>query len=273
MVTPEINFFGEFPPAARSVDITRGGGEAGIWATPAEVPTAFVYNGRNYAVMMASPTDAGDFAIGFTLTEQICKSIEDIKSVDVHATNLGIECRIKVAPEAEERLDVLDRRRTIEGRSGCGVCGLEAADSLYRRLPKVAQDRKSVSAASVERAYEALKDHQPLNAQTRSVHAAAWADASGNILAAREDVGRHNALDKLLGALALQNFDPSAGFVLMSSRCSYELVQKSAILGVQALAAVSGPTGFALDKAKEANMALIGFENGRAVYLFGDRAP
>lgn len=273
MVTPDIKLFGDFPPAARSADFTKGGGETGIWATPAEVPTAFVYNGRNYAVMMASPTHAGDFAIGFTLTEQICKSIEDIRSIDVHATKLGIECRIKVAPASQERLDVLDRRRTIEGRSGCGVCGLEAADSLYRRLPKVAHDRKSVSAASVERAYEALKDHQPLNAETRSVHAAAWADASGNILAAREDVGRHNALDKLFGALALQNFDPSSGFVLMSSRCSYELVQKSATLGVQALAAVSGPTGFALEKALEANMALISFEKGKAVYLLGSHGP
>lgn len=267
MITPAISFIGDFPSADRLVAIDKGDGTDATWSAPAEVPTAFVYNGRNYAVMMASPSDAGDFAIGFTLTEQICKSIEEIKSVDVHATNLGIECRIKISADAVERLDILDRRRTIEGRSGCGVCGLEAADSLYRRLPKVAGARKTIDAAIVERAYAALRDHQPLNAKTRSVHAAAWADGEGNILAVREDVGRHNALDKLLGGLVLQAFNPASGFVLMSSRCSYELVQKSAILGVPILATVSGPTGFALDKAAEANISLVGFDKGRAVFL------
>lgn len=270
MAGPKITHIGDIGPAESSISIARGGASQGRWHIPAEVPTAFIYNERNYAVMMASPTDLGDFATGFTLTEQICRSIDDIHAIDIHATSLGIECRLKIAENAVERLDVLDRRRTIEGRSGCGVCGLEAADSLYRRLPKVAESIRTINADPIEKAFASLKQHQPLNALTHSVHAAAWVNNTGDIQLVREDVGRHNALDKLLGALALKDFESENGFVLMSSRCSYELVQKAALLGVQVLATFSGPTEFAVQKAKEANIALAGFDNGKAVFLLAD---
>lgn len=271
MAGPKISHIGDFGEAETSASIVRGDGSHDSWHVPAEVPTAFIYNNRNHAVMMASPTDLADFAVGFSLTEQICRSLADILSIDIHATKLGIECRLKISSQALERLDVKSNRRAIEGRSGCGVCGLATADSLYRRLPEVAETLETVSARAIEKAFTSLQQFQPLNAMTHSVHAAAWVNKGGEILQVREDVGRHNALDKLLGALTLGGFDPHSGFVLMSSRCSYELVQKAALLGIQILATVSGPTEFALQKAAEANMSLVGFDRGKAVFLSMDK--
>ncbi len=271
MAGPKISYIGDFGEAETNMSIVRGDGSQDRWHVPAEVPTAFMYNNRNHAVMMASPTDLADFAVGFSLTEQICRSLADILAIDVHATKLGIECRLKISSQAAERLDVQSNRRAIEGRSGCGVCGLATADSIYRRLPEVAKTRETIAATSIEKAFTSLKQFQPLNAMTHSVHAAAWVNKQGEILHVREDVGRHNALDKLLGALTLNEFDPHSGFVLMSSRCSYELVQKAALMGIQILATVSGPTEFALQKAAEANMSLVGFDRGTAVFLSMDK--
>lgn len=226
------------------------------WGIPEETPVAFVYNRRNYAVMMATPDDLVDFAIGFTLSEKVIDNVVQIKTIDIQHSDKGVDFRIEIEPERLERLDLIQRRRHMVGSASCGLCGLENADSLFQKLPQVSDERLSLKAASINRALGQLNDHQTLNQKTHTVHAAVWADLEGNIKLAREDVGRHNALDKLIGALAQSCVDKSTGFVVMTSRCSYELIEKSARFGIKAMVTVSAPTVFALEKAKEANMAL-----------------
>ena len=229
---------------------------AGQWNIPEEVPIAFVYNRRNYAVMMGTPDNLGDFALGFSLTEEVVKSASEIKTLDIHLTEQGADLRFKVSADAIERLDLTLRRRNMVGASSCGLCGLENVESLFKVLPKVSETPVSLDKDAVRAAMAALNSRQPLNQLTRSVHAAAWVSHNGLIELIREDVGRHNALDKLLGAMAANNIAVETGFVLMSSRCSYEIVEKAARRGVQAIVSISGPTAFALRKAKEANMAV-----------------
>ena len=236
--------------------IMDGDGAPGEWRIPEETPVAFVYNKRNYAVMLASPADIADFAVGFSLTERVIDCVDDIAALDIMHGPQGVDLRINIKQALLERFDIRARRRTMAGASGCGVCGLENADDLFVTLPKVADKKLALTPDAMLRALETLSEHQPINQRTRSVHAAGWAQMDGAIIKVREDVGRHNALDKLLGALALENTDATTGFVVMSSRCSYELVEKAARRGVQAMVTVSGPTNFALKKAKEANMAL-----------------
>lgn len=245
-------------PAAtdRNTKTKNDEGTVGEWRIPEETPVAFVYNKRNYAVMLATPSDIADFAVGFSLTERIIDSVNDIVSLDIIHGPLGADLRIRIKDALLERFDIRARRRTIAGASGCGICGLENADDLFVTLPKVAKTKMAPSQHAMSRALDTLGEHQPINQRTHSVHAAGWAQLDGAITVVREDVGRHNALDKLLGALAMDNIDTASGFVVMSSRCSYELVEKAARRGVQALVTVSGPTNFALKKAKEANMAL-----------------
>jgi formate dehydrogenase accessory protein FdhD len=229
---------------------------AGQWFIPEEVPIAFVFNRRNYAVMMGTPDNLEDFALGFALTEEVVKSVDEIKSLDIHLSDKGADLRFKITAEALERLDVTQRRRNMVGSASCGLCGLENADTLFKVLPRVAETKVELDEAAMKKAMAALRERQPLNAQTHSVHAAAWVTRNGTIELTREDVGRHNALDKLLGLMALKGVDTKTGFVLMSSRCSYEIVEKAARRGVEAILSVSGPTAFAMRKAKEANMAL-----------------
>lgn len=242
---------GEAPPRERAAPITGG-----VWQVPEETPAAFVYNRRNYAVMLATPSDMTDFAVGFSLTERVVDSVEDISSVDIHQSARGIELHISIAPEKLERLDIRQQRRNLVGRAGCGVCGLENADTFFEMLPLVSDVKMEIHPDALTRALGELRSRQPLNQSTRTVHAAAWAALDGAVQLAREDVGRHNALDKLLGALARSGADFTQGFVLMSSRCSYEIIEKSARLGVRAVATVSGPTAFAIRKAAEANVSL-----------------
>jgi len=247
----EVRFFGQAPAAVRSVEVTGGN-----WRVPEEIPVAFVYNGRNYAVMLASPADLSDFAVGFSLTERVVDHADEIVSIDIDQRERGAEIRLSIAPDRIERFDIRQKRRNLAGRAGCGVCGLENAETFFETLPRIAGTRLELDGAALNRAYEALQAFQPLNAATRSVHAAAWATLGGEIHHAREDVGRHNALDKLLGALALASVDRGKGFVLMSSRCSYEIIEKAARLGVPAVASISAPTAFAIRKADEANIAI-----------------
>ena len=243
-------------------------GEAGgEWFIPEEVPVAFVYNRRNYAVMMASPSDIIDFAVGFSLTENVVSAPDDIESLDIYNSDQGIDCRFQVSDERVDKLDVTLRRRNMVGSASCGLCGLENADVLFRKLPRVSGQPVKLNPQSITKAIESLSEYQPLNQLTRTVHAAAWVENNGTIVSVREDVGRHNALDKLLGHLALQNVDKSDGFVLMSSRCSYEIVEKAATQGVKAIVSVSAPTAFALRKAKEANMAIYSRSGEGAVRL------
>ena len=250
----QITVNGHAPPAEQAVAVD--GSTAGRWRVPEETPVAFVFNGRNYAVMLASPMDFADFAVGFSLTERVVDDVSEIASLDVHLSERGAELRFKISPERLERLDLRQQRRNLVGRAGCGVCGLENAEVFFETLPRVAATARQLDSVALTRAADALRAHQPLGEATRTVHAAAWVGPEGDIRLAREDVGRHNALDKLLGALARSGADVADGFVLMSSRCSYEIIEKAARRGVSAVAAISAPTAFAIRKAREANIAL-----------------
>lgn len=246
-----VNIQGE--PLALSRQIKAGGAQ---WFIPDEVPIAFVFNRRNYAVMMGTPDDLVDFALGFALTEEVIKKADEIKSLDIYLSDKGVDLRFKITSEALERLDVTQRRRNLVGSASCGLCGLENADTLFKILPRVAETKVELDDMAMIKAIATLHQSQPLNSQTHSVHAAAWVSMQGEIVLTREDVGRHNALDKLLGAMTTHGVNVTTGFVIISSRCSYEIVEKAALRGVQAILSVSGPTAFALRKAIESNMAL-----------------
>ena len=246
---------GRAAPTSAEANVQSGDADK-TWRVPEETPVAFVYNRRNYAVMLATPMDMEDYTVGFSLSERVVDGLADISKVDIHQTEQGIELHISISQEALERLDVRQQRRNLVGRAGCGVCGLENADAFFETLPKVGETKLRVSQEALLSALHSLSEHQTLNNDTRTVHGAAWASLDGRISLVREDIGRHNALDKLLGALERSSVDLSDGFVLMSSRCSYEIIEKAARLGVRAVAVVSGPTAFAIRKANEANIAL-----------------
>jgi len=251
------------------VHAMAGDNPCATWRVPEETPVAFVYNRRNYAVMLATPQDIVDYAVGFSMTERVIDKVDGILDMEITHSTRGVELRIRIAEQYLERFDVRQRRRILPGVAGCGICGLENADEFFLQLPRVAEQKVSLSAAAIAKAMDALPKHQPINQRTRSVHGAAWVSFGGEILSLREDVGRHNAMDKLLGALALKGIDTKSGFILMSSRCSYELVEKAARGGVTALVSISGPTSFALRKANEANMALYARAKSGAVELLG----
>lgn len=235
-----------------------------------EVPVAFVYSGRAHVVMMATPADLEDFAIGFSLSEEIVASAADIEHVEVVRYSQGIELQMTVSPEVAERLAA--RGRQLAGRTGCGLCGVQTIDEALRETRPVESDI-TFAIESLWRAESELSRFQEYNRATEAMHAAAWATFDGAIRVAREDVGRHNALDKVIGALARERIDPREGFVVMTSRASYELVQKAAVAGIPALAAVSRPTGLAIRLAEAAGIALIGLLRGRtaSVYAHGER--
>ncbi len=251
-----VKTIGESPAPDSETAVQTLGGLPAVWRTPEETPVAFVYNRRNYAVMLATPQDLVDYAVGFSVTERVVSSVSDILGLDVSHNDRGVDLRLRISEECLERFDLRQRRRNLPGNAGCGVCGLENIDEFFTPLPRVARDKVSLNPPAVARAFKSLGGHQPINKRTRSVHGAAWVSVEGDIVDLREDVGRHNALDKLLGALVLADIDMKSGFVLMTSRCSYELVEKAARCGITALVTISGPTNFALRKAAEANMAL-----------------
>jgi FdhD protein len=218
-----------------------------------ETAIAMTYNDLPYAVMMASPLDLEDFALGFTLTEGLAADPGEIIACKTVPHDLGVEMRMVLARPALER--VLARRRRIAGYSGCGVCGLESLEQAMRPLPKVAGGT-IIRAEALRAAFLGLAAAQPLNQATRSLHAAAfWSEGSG-LGPVREDVGRHNALDKLTGAMARAGLKAGAGAVLLTSRVSIELVQKAAISGVALLAAISAPTALAVRAAEQAGITL-----------------
>jgi FdhD protein len=230
-----------------------------------EVPVAFVYRGRTHAVMMATPADLEDLAIGFTQSEQIVPRAADITRIDVAKHSRGIELNITIPADAADRL--ADRARALSGRTGCGLCGVEAIDDAVRG-PMTVSSPLVVTSEALWRAAEELEASQPVNQDTHAIHGAAWAEADGHVRIAREDVGRHNALDKVLGALAREGVDAGSGFLLVTSRASFELVQKAAVFGVPLLAAVSRPTGLAIRMADAAGMCLVGLLRGRTANLY-----
>jgi len=223
------------------------------WQVPEEAPIAILFNSENYAVMMATPADLDDFAVGFALAEGIVASAGDIRAVLKLPAAQGLALDLSVDETKLNRARMA--KRSLEGRVGCGLCGIEDIKDAIR-MPGRPVPQVTMAPEAVARAYLTLPAHQPMSRVNRTVHAAAWCSVDGAILLSREDVGRHNALDKLIGALARAGTNLSDGFVLMSSRCSFELVQKCAIAGVGALATVSAPTALALSLAKQAHLKL-----------------
>ena len=235
-----------------------------------EVPVSLVYNMRPHVVMMATPADLEDFAIGFTLTEGIVESAELISRVEVVKHAQGIELQVAIDGVAANQLQ--SRGRSLIGRTGCGLCGVESIQDALRELKPVSNaPRIRVDALwAVERE---LPASQVLNRETGSLHAAAWATAEGQLKIVKEDVGRHNALDKVIGALARAGVDPATGFLVLTSRASYELVQKAVSAGVPLLAAVSRPTGLAIRLAEATGLTLVALLRGSSanVYAHGER--
>lgn len=235
-----------------------------------EVPISLVYNGLPHVVMLATPTDLEEFALGFSITEGIIKNPQELLSARIYNRSNGIEVQLKIP---DHRFQCLaDKGRNLTGRTGCGLCGASTLSQAIRQPDQVNGDL-SLSAAELHSALTDIKQHQKLNQLTGAVHAAAWAVPGQGILNIREDVGRHNALDKLIGFLLRTGKDLSTGFVIVTSRASYEMVQKTAWVGITVLAAVSAPTGLAIRLADETGLTLIGFarDNQHVVYTHPQR--
>ena len=225
-----------------------------------EVPVALVYNGISHAVMLASPDDLEDFALGFSLSEQIIDDRFELYDCEVVSHEFGIEIRMNIAAAAMHRLKMSRRART--GKTGCGLCGMESLQQFDRSTNVVACG-SSVEAKALERAMIELRASQHLHDATGATHAAGWALFNGTLLIAREDVGRHNALDKLIGGMARQKISVEGGFAVVTSRASYEMVQKAVRAAMPLLAAVSAPTAMAVRMADAAGLTLAGFVRER----------
>lgn len=261
---------GSLPPA-QSVDTVAE-----------EVPVALVYNGLAHAVMMASPTDLEDFAVGFSLSEGILATADELLDLDcqVETTAEGrVGLTLMLSITTRRMVQLKERRRTLAGRTGCGLCGRERLEDAMRSPTPLDLERETdwprLPLAALEYAANALAQRQTLQALTGACHAAAWCRPDGSIDLLREDVGRHNALDKLIGALArrreARDEEPGShgpGFALITSRASYEMVHKAATAGMPVLAAISAPTGLAVHTASEAGLTLIGFVRGQRAVVY-----
>ena len=230
-----------------------------------EVPVALEYNGASHAVMLATPADLEDFALGFSLTEGILKEASQLRRIEIIDAAEGIRISMEIDEAAFSSYVFSSRNMT--GRTGCGLCGVETLDRAIRRPPPVS-DNFRMDSKSLHHALEIMPGHQLLQMRTGATHAAAWVSREGGVICVKEDVGRHNALDKLIGSLASGKTDFSEGALLVTSRASYEMVQKAATVGIEFIAAVSAPTNLARDLAFDTGMTLIGFarRGGHTVY-------
>jgi FdhD protein len=250
--------------------LTPAGAELRDEVVAQEVAVALVYNGVSHAVMMATPCDLEDFARGFTLTEHIVEKPSEIYDIEVEPRGRGIEVNLEIA--TQRMLALQERRRTLAGRTGCGLCGVDSLEAALRPVPAT-RATATVERAAIARAMAALPPEQRINRDNGATHAAGWATLDGRLVTVREDVGRHNALDKLAGAIARLGTLGEPGFVVVTSRCSYEMVQKAAAIDAAAIAAVSAPTSLAIETAEQAGLALVAFvrDNRLTVYAHGER--
>lgn len=239
-----------------------------------ETPIALVYNGVPHVVVMATPANLEDLALGFSLSEGVIESAAELGGIEIVPEKTGYSVYLSVPTE---RVAIIEqRRRNMTARTGCGVCGAETIEQAMRDVPKVAAPkvavRQQVTRQALAGAMKQLPSLQTLNAATGATHAAAWANLDGQLQLVREDVGRHNALDKLIGALAAGGIDTAQGFAVITSRASYEMVQKAAMAGIGLLAAVSAPTALAVRIAHEAGVTLAGFVRGERCMVYADEA-
>ncbi|MCJ2015454.1 formate dehydrogenase accessory sulfurtransferase FdhD [Methylobacterium sp. J-076] len=237
----------------------------GLRPLAVEAPVNLIYGSVPHAVMMTTPGDLEDFAYGFSLTEGIIEEAAEVREVRVEAAPDGLRLLVELAPGRLR--EHLARKRAISGRTGCGVCGIEDLASLPHAVPRTAPSLR-LPVESVGRALSALDSEQRLGARTRAVHAAAWARLDGTLTAVREDVGRHNALDKLIGALIRAGTDPADGFLVITSRCSFEMVEKAVRLGAGAVVAISAPTSLALERAKAHGLTLCAIARSDSLTVF-----
>jgi FdhD protein len=252
--------------SAKGIAVHPDGTRAVTRTLPEEVPVAFVFDGTTFAVMMATPADIEDFATGFALGEGIVADAGEITEIEVIETGPGIEARIWLGTDRAEAL--AQRRRAMAGPVGCGLCGIDSLDEALRPLPRVAAGTSALTVAELAGAAEALRARQPLHDQSRAVHAAGFLDPGAGLAAVREDVGRHNALDKLIGAMARAERDMSRGAIVITSRLSVELVQKSALAGCPVILSVSAPTALALRQAEAAGITLASFARAGGFDLY-----
>ncbi|TPI22727.1 MULTISPECIES: formate dehydrogenase accessory sulfurtransferase FdhD [unclassified Mesorhizobium] len=243
-----------------------GGTSAANRMVPEETPVAFSFAGTTHAVMMASPADFEDFALGFSLTEGIIADQKEIEAIEVEDLGAGIDIQIRLKDQANTRFQA--RRRRLAGPVGCGLCGIESIEEAMRSVDAVGSSKLTLDAEDVARSVRLLSKQQPLHTETGAVHAAGFYVPGKGIVMAREDVGRHNALDKLAGALAKAGIDGTSGAVVVTSRVSVEMVQKTAAIGASIIMAVSAPTALAIRTAEAAGMTLVALVRGDDFDIF-----
>jgi FdhD protein len=256
----------EYPVTRHSVN----GIETNIDVLAEEVPVALVYNGISHAVMLATPQDLEDFALGFSLSEGIVDSAADVYGIEVIAQENGLALQLEVASACFQRLK--EKRRNLTGRTGCGLCGSESLDHALRLPLNKVKQLTTINQQAIKAALTNIRVQQRLQGLTGATHASAWVNVKGEVLLLREDVGRHNALDKLIGAMAKKDSQSKKGFILTTSRASYEMVQKTVSAGCNILVAISAPTGLAIRMAEQSNLTLVGFarEQGFVVYSYAE---
>ncbi len=255
--------------AVAAVRIDEASAGALVEQIAEEAPIALIYNGMPHVVVMASPADLEDLALGFSLSEAVIESVTEVGGIEIVPEQTGYSVYLSIPPGRVAAIE--QRRRNMTARTGCGVCGAETIEQAVRDVPKVAHAHRLTRQAIVN-AMRQLPALQTLNAATGATHAAAWSTLDGRLQLVREDVGRHNALDKLVGALAAGGIDSAQGFAVITSRASYEMVQKAAMAGIGLLAAVSAPTALAVRIAREARMTLAGFVRGERCMVYADEA-
>ena len=256
------------PPLTQTTRLARraAGTVSGNRMVPEETPVAFSFAGTTHAVMMASPADFEDFALGFSLTEGIVDSADEIEAIEVEDHGAGIDIQIRLKDKANDKFQA--RRRRLAGPVGCGLCGIESIEEAMRSVDDVGRDAITLSAADIVQSVKLLSKVQPMHAETGAVHAAGFYVPGKGVVQAREDVGRHNALDKLAGALTKKGIDGASGAVVVTSRVSVEMVQKTAAIGASFIIAVSAPTALAIRTAEEAGMTLVALVRGEDFDVF-----